>query len=53
MATGWPVAKNLIKYNNNLEENDEDENEPIDIELTDKKADPEIMKMQSNLNDQM
>ena len=40
MATGRPVAKNLIKYNNNnLEENDEEEKEPINIELTDKKTD--------------
>ena len=38
MATGRPVAKNLIKYNNNnLEENDEEEKESINIELTDKK----------------
>ena len=38
MATGLPVAKTLIKYNsNNLEENDEKEREPINIELTDKK----------------
>ena len=27
--------------------------EPIDIELTDQKADPEIIKMQSALNDEM
>ena len=41
MATGHPVAEILIKYNsNNLEENDEEEKEPINIELTDKKADP-------------
>ena len=41
-ATGLPVAEILIKYNNNnLEENDEEENEPINIELTDnKKTDP-------------
>ena len=38
MATGWPVAKTLIKYNNNnLEENDEEKKEPINIELTDQK----------------
>ena len=41
LATGHPVAKILIKYkNNNLEENDEEEKELINIELTDKKADP-------------
>ena len=41
MATGRPVAKTLIKYNNNnLEENDEEENEPINIELTEQKTDP-------------
>ena len=40
-VTGWPVVEILIKYNNNnLEENDEEEKEPIDIELTDKKTDP-------------
>ena len=39
MATERPVA--LIKYNSNrLEENDEEENEPINIELTDKTTDP-------------
>ena len=38
LATGHPVAKILIKYkNNNLEETDEEEKEPINIELTDKK----------------
>ena len=36
-----------------MEGNDEEEKEPIDIELTDQKADLEIMKMQSTLNDQM
>ena len=41
MATERPVAENLIKYNSNrLEENDEEENEPINIELTDKTIDP-------------
>ena len=41
LATGWPITKILIKYNNNnLEENDEEEKEPISIELTDQKADP-------------
>ena len=41
LATGKPVAKTLIKYNSNrLEENDEEEKEPINIELTDKKTDP-------------
>ena len=40
-ATGWPVGEILIKYNNNnLEENDEEENKPINIELTDQKTDP-------------
>ena len=39
-ATGRPVAEILIKYNsNNLEENDEEEKEPINIELTDQKTD--------------
>ena len=35
------LPKILIKYNNNnLEENDEEEKEPINIELTDQKTDP-------------
>ena len=39
MATGLPVAKTLIKYNcNNLEEKDEEEKEPINIELNEKKS---------------
>ena len=40
MATGLPVAKALIKYNNSLEEKDEEEREPINIELTEQKTDP-------------
>ena len=40
METGRPVAKFLIKYNNNLKENDEEEKEPIDIYLTEQKSDP-------------
>ena len=40
-ATGHPVAEILIKCNNNsLEKNDEEEKEPINIELTDQKTDP-------------
>ena len=34
MATERPVAKTLIKYNNNSDENDEEEKEPINIEFT-------------------
>ena len=40
LATGLPVAKNLIKYNNRLEKKDEEEKEPINIELTEQKTDP-------------
>ena len=41
LATGLPVLKTLIKYNNNsLEENDEKEKEPIDLEFVEQKADP-------------
>ena len=41
MATCLPVAKTLIKYNcNSSEENNEEEKEPIDIELTEKWTDP-------------
>ena len=40
-ATGGPVAKTLSKYNSNrLEENDEEEKEPINIKLTEKKTEP-------------
>ena len=54
MTTDLPVAKILIKYNNSLEENDdEEEKEPIDIELIEQNADPEIIKMLLNLNDRM
>ena len=35
LETGRLVAKTLIKYNsNNLKENDEEEKDPINIELT-------------------
>ena len=40
MVTRRPVAKTLLKYNNRLEENDEEEKEPINIELTEQKTDP-------------
>ena len=41
LPTGRPVAKTLIEYNsNNFEENEEEEKEPINIELTEQKADP-------------
>ena len=40
LAIGRPVAKTLIKYNNNLEENDEEENELINIALTEQNIDP-------------
>ena len=42
----------LIKYHNNsLEENNEEEKEPIDIDLTEQKAVLEMMKMQLTLKD--
>ena len=35
LGTGLPVAKTLLKYNSNrLEENNEEENESINIELS-------------------
>ena len=35
MSTGFPVVKTLLKYNSyRLEENDEEENELINIELS-------------------
>ena len=40
MATGGPVAKTLIKYNISLEENSEEEKEPIHIELNEGNTDP-------------
>ena len=41
MVIGRPVAKTLIKYNSyNLKENDEEEDEPINIELTKQNTDP-------------
>ena len=54
LVTGLHVARTLIEYSSNsLEENDEEEKEPIDIESTEQKDDPEIMKMLLNLDDQM
>ena len=53
MATGKPFFKTLIEYNNSLEESDEEENWLINIEFTEQKADPEMMKMLLTLNDQM
>ena len=41
LPTGRPVTKTLIKYNcNSSEEIDEEEMEPIDIDLTEQKTDP-------------
>ena len=34
LATGLPVVKTWIEYNNSSEENYEEEKEPIDIEFT-------------------
>ena len=46
LVTGGPITKTLIKYNSNsLEENDEKEKEPIDLEFAEQKANPEMMKM--------
>ena len=54
MAIGRPVAKVLIKYNSNsLEKNDEEEREPINIELTDQKQILIMMKMLLTLNDKL
>ena len=47
-----PVSnKNLIEYNSNNLEGNGKENEPIDIEFTEQKAYPEIMKMLLILDD--
>ena len=40
LATGLPVAKTLITYNNNLEKKDEKKKDPINIELIEQKIDP-------------
>ena len=54
MVTGRPIAKTLIKYiRNNLEEKDEEEKEPINIELTEQKQIHIMMKMLLTLNDKM
>ena len=54
MSTGRSVAKTLIKYNSNsMEENDEEEKEPIDLEFTKQKADPDMIKMLLTLNNQV
>ena len=54
LATGLPVAKTLIKYNSyRLEENDEEENESINIELTDQKQILIMMKMLLTLDNQI
>ena len=53
-ATGRPVSKTLIEYySNNLDENDEEEKEPINIELTDQKQILIMMKKLLTLNDQV
>ena len=54
MTTVLPVAKTLIEYNNNsLEKSEEEEKEPITIEFTEQKADPEMMKMLLTLDDRI
>ena len=53
-ATGRPVAKTLIKYNsNNLEENGEEEKEPINIELNERKQILIVRKILLTLDDRM
>ena len=53
MATGHSAAQNLIEYNSNLDENDEEEKELIDIEFTEENQVLIMMKMLSTLDDQM
>ena len=36
-----------------MEENDKEEKEPIDIEFTKQKSDPEMMKVRLTIDDQM
>ena len=46
LPTERPASKTFIKYNSNdLEENDEEEKEPIDIELTEQKQILIMMKL--------
>ena len=48
------VSKTSIKYNrNSLKKINKDEKETIDIELTEQKADSEIIKMLLTFDDQM
>ena len=45
MAIGHPVSKTLIEYSSNSsEKNDEEEKEPIDIELLSKKMVLKLLK---------
>ena len=53
LAIGLPVAKTLIEYNSNSLDENEEENKTIDIELTEQKAGPEMIKMLKTLNDQV
>ena len=53
MATGRSVVKNLIKYNNNLKENEDEDKESINIELNEQNQTLIMMKMLLNLDDQM
>ena len=53
MAPDLPVSKTLIEYNPNSSEENEEEKEPIDIEFTEQKADPETMKILLTLNEHM
>ena len=47
------VYKILIKYNNNLEKNDEEEKESLILSLLTKNADPEMMKMLLTFDDRI
>ena len=52
LTTGLPVAKTLIKYNsNNLQKTME--KEPIDLEFSEQKDRPEMMKMLFTFDDQV
>ena len=51
LTTGSPVAKTLIKYNNNHLVENKEENELINIELTEQKQILIMMKMLLTLDD--
>ena len=50
MTTGHSVAKTLIRFNFNFEENDKEKNEPINNEVIEQKHILKMMKMLLSLD---